>query len=226
MKDRTRRVSVQNVANPEGVDGLINLLGVNARHMGIEAEAVFQPSNVLRFEAAASIGNWTYLDDVSGTYRPDDRSGETESYDFYIQGLKVADAPQRQLALSTSIFPADGVYLSLVGRFYGAHHAGFDPFSRTNPEESRIQSWQPPGYSVFDLFASYSLANVLPVASGGDLRLFANVFNLLDAVYIQDARDASRFNGYHDDGDRHDADSAEVFLGIPRNLNLGFQVTF
>ena len=225
-KDRTRRVSVQNVANPEGVDGLINLLGVNARHMGIEAEAVFQPSNVLRFEAAASIGNWTYLDDVSGTYRPDDRSGETESYDFYIQGLKVADAPQRQLALSTSIFPADGVYLSLVGRFYGAHHAGFDPFSRTNPEESRIQSWQPPGYSVFDLFASYSLANVLPVASGGDLRLFANVFNLLDAVYIQDARDASRFNGYHDDGDRHDADSAEVFLGIPRNLNLGFQVTF
>jgi hypothetical protein len=40
---------------------------------------------------------------------------------------------------------------------------------------------------------------------------------------VQDAIDNSSFNGFDLD---HDADDAEVFLGIPRNINLGFQVTF
>ena len=224
-RNRTYTRFVQNIGGVEGVDGLVNLLGVDARHMGIEAEGAFQPSNLLRFDWALSLGNWKYLEDVSGTYRPDDQSSETESYDFYIAGLKVADAPQRQLAVSASVYPSDAAYLSLVGMFYGNHFAQFEPFSRTNADD-RAQSWQPPGYSLFHLHTSYSLGDVLPIANGGSLRLFANVYNLFDTVYIQDATDASRWNGYHDDGDRHDADSAEVFLGYPRNLNVGFQIIF
>ena len=225
-RDRTLTRFVQNIGGVEGVDGLVNLLGVDARHMGIEAEGAYQPSNLLRFDWALSLGNWKYLEDVSGTYRPDDQSSETESYDFYISGLKVADAPQHQMALSASVYPSDAAYLSLVGMFYGDHFAQFEPFSRTNAADRGIQSWQPPGYSVFHLHTSYSLGDVLPIANGGSLRLFANVYNLFDTVYIQDATDASRWNGYHDDGDRHDADSAEVFLGYPRNLNVGFQIIF
>ncbi len=225
-RNRTLTRFVQNIGGVEGVDGLVNLLGVDARHMGIEADGAYQPSNLLRFDWALSLGNWKYLEDVSGTYRPDDQSSETESYNFYISDLKVADAPQHQLALSASLYPSDAAYLSLVSRFYGDHFAQFEPFNRTNPEERGVQSWQPPGYSVFDLHASYSFGDLIPLANGGSVRLFANVYNLLDTVYIQDATDASRFNGYHDDGDVHDADSAEVFLGYPRNLNLGFQIIF
>jgi len=224
-KDRTLTRFVRNIEGDTGLDGLINLLGVNARHMGIEADGAYQPSNLLRFDWALSLGNWEYLDDVSGTYRPDDQSSETEAYNFYISGLKVADAPQHQLALSASVYPSDAAYLSLVGMFYGNHFAQFEPFSRTRADD-RAQSWQPPGYSVFHLHTSYSLGDVLPIANGGSLRLFANIYNLFDTVYIQDATDASRWNGYHDDGDRHDADSAEVFLGFPRNLNVGFQIVF
>ena len=225
-RNRTLTRFVQNIGGVEGVDGLVNLLGVDARHMGIEADGAYQPSNLLRFDWALSLGNWKYLDDVAGTYRPDDQSSETESYNFYISGLKVADAPQHQMALSASVYPSDAAYLSLVGMFYGDHFAQFEPFSRTRTDDRGIQSWQPPGYSVFHLHTSYSLGDVLPIANGGSLRLFANVYNLFDTVYIQDATDASRFNGYHDDGDRHDADSAEVFLGYPRNLNVGFQIVF
>jgi outer membrane receptor protein involved in Fe transport len=224
-RNRTLTRFVQNIGGIEGVDGLVNLLGVDARHMGIEADGAYQPSNLLRFDWALSLGNWNYLDDVAGTYRPDDQSSETESYNFYISGLKVADAPQHQMALSASVYPSDAAYLSLVGMFYANHFAQFEPFSRTSADD-RAQSWQPPGYSVFHLHTSYSFGDVLPIANGGSLRLFANVYNLLDTVYIQDATDASRFNGYHDDGDRHDADSAEVFLGYPRNLNVGFQIVF
>ncbi len=225
-RNRTERGFVRDLGGIEGVDGLVTLLGVDARHMGIEAEAAYQPSNLFRVDAAISIGNWKYLEDANGFYRADDQSTESVYLDFYIEGLKVADAPQRQMALSASIFPTDGAYLSLVGRFFGDHFADFNHLNRSNPAEKGIQSWQPPGYSVFDLHASYSLGDLIPVANGGSLRLFANVYNLLDTVYIQDAVDASQYNNYYEDGDVHDADSAEVFLGYPRNLNVGFQIIF
>jgi len=53
--------------------------------------------------------------------------------------------------------------------------------------------------------------------------VFAHVFNALDAVYIQDAEDNSRFNAFYND---HDADDAEVFFGLPRNFNAGFTIRF
>lgn len=222
-KDRTQTRFVQNIGGTSGVDGLVNLLGVNARHMGIEAQAAVQPSDVVRLDAALSVGNWKYTDNVSGTYAPDDQSTATVPFDFYIKDLKVGDAPQRQLALSASFFPIEGLYASVVGKFFGDHYADYEPFGRTDPAEEGVQSWSPPGYQVFDLHASYSFGDLIPVAGGGDVRLFANVYNLFDKLYIQDAVDNSRFNSFDDD---HDADDAEVFLGFPRNINLGFQITF
>ena len=95
------------------------------------------------------------------------------------------------------------------------------PRGETQPNGDIIQSWQAPGYTVFDLHAAYSLSEILPNA--GNVRLFLNVYNVFDKLYIQDAVDNSRFNGF--DGD-HDADDAEVFFGFPRFINLGFQVSW
>jgi outer membrane receptor protein involved in Fe transport len=222
-RDRTFNYFVRNL-NPtsEEPDGLVNLLGVDARHMGIEGSLAYAPNDLVRFDVAASVGNWKYLEDVSGTYKPDDQSSETETLDFYIKDLKVADAPQTQIAYAVSLFPAPGLYLRAQGKTFARHWAAFEPFSRQDdPGDERIQSWQAPGYTVFDLHAAYSLGEILP--SAGDLRLFVNVYNLFDELYIQDATDNSRFNGF--DGD-HDADDAEVFFGFPRTVNLGFQVSW
>ena len=222
-RDRSYTVFVTNVGGVAGVDGIVNLLGVDQLHMGVEAQAAWRPTNEFRLDAAASIGHWEYIDNVSGTYAPDDQSTSTVPYDFYIKDLKVADAPQRQLALTASFFPADGLTLAGVSRIYDGYYAEFEPFSRTDPAEEGIQSWSPPGYAVFDAHFSYALGDLIPVAGGADLRLFANVYNVFNKVYVQDAIDNSAFNGFDLD---HDADDAEVFLGTPRNVNLGFQVTF
>jgi hypothetical protein len=223
-KDRTRNVFVRNLTG-DNEDGLVNLLGVDAAHMGFEAKIAYQPSDLIRFDIAGSIGKWTYLDDVTGQYKPDNRDAETQTFEFFIKDLRVADAPQTQFAYSASLFPVDGMYLSIVGRTYRSHYAEFDPFSRTAVETDAngdvLQSWQAPGYTVFDLNLSYRLGDILPAA--GDMRIFTNVYNLFDTIYVQDAVDNSRFNGF--DGD-HDADDAEVFLGYPRNINLGFQINF
>jgi hypothetical protein len=42
-------------------------------------------------------------------------------------------------------------------------------------------------------------------------------------MYVSDATDNSRYNGF--DGD-HDADDAEIYIGLPRTFNLGFEVKF
>jgi outer membrane receptor protein involved in Fe transport len=201
----------------------VNLLGVDARHMDIELQGAYQPNDVVRFDAAASLGQWEYIDNVSGQYRPDDTSQTTVDFDFYLQGLKVADAPQRQLALTTSFFPREGLTLSAVGKLFAEHYAQFEPISRTDPTDEGVQSWKTPNYAVFDAHVSYELGDLLPVAGGADVRFFANVYNIFNTVYIQDAIDNSSFNGFDAN---HTADDAEVFFGIPRNINLGFQVTF
>ncbi len=214
----------------EGQDAIIRLLGMDARHMGVELEAAFQPADFMRFDGALSFGDWKFTDDISGSFRAEDRQSETLDYTFYVKDLLVGDAPQFQVAYSLSVFPAGGVYGRLVGRTYGKHYANFDPFSRTSDQEAGVQSWRPPGYTIFDLHTSYRLPPELSAAFGGNVYLFLHALNLLDTVYIQDAQDNSRFNAYWDEAERaagrlsHQADDAEVFLGKPRSFNFGFQI--
>ena len=205
----------------EGIDGTVRIYGLDARHSGIEAQAAYQPTSLVRFDAALSLGNWEYLEDVAAQGIIEG-TGESWNYNLYVAGLKVADAPQRQLALSASLYPASGMYLSGVMKAYGAHYANFDATTRDDPSD-RAQSWQPPGYTVFDLHWSYRVNDLFRIKYQGDMRFFANMYNVFDALYIQDATDNSRFNGFDYD---HDADDAEVYFGYPRNLNVGIQVTF
>ncbi len=229
--DRTRNQFIRNLLG-DNQDGLVNLLGVDARHVGVEVEGAFRPSDFMRFDGALSYGDWKFTNDPSGTFKPDDRQSETEEYTFYLDGLLVGDAPQFQVAYALSVFPAGGFYAQVVGKTYGKHYADYDPFSRTTTLDRGVQSWSPPGYTVFDLHLSYRLADEMSAAvGGGTMRLFFNAYNIMDAIYVQDARDNSRFNGYRDDAERergilsHKADDAEVFLGYPRFFNFGFQIS-
>ena len=231
-RDRTYNKFVRNI-DGQGNDGNVNILGLDQRHTGLEVQGAWQPTEKLRFDAAGSIGNWKYLNDVTGSYIPAERD-TTITYSFFIENVKVADAPQTQFSYAVLLFPVEGLYLQAVGKTFDRMFAEFDPFSRTN-QSDRNQSWETPGYTVFDLHSSYSLRDVLPVWSGGDLRLFVNVFNLFDKTYVQDAVDNSGFNGFYNCTSSgrpcaadlgHDAEAAEVFLGLPRTYNLGVQVGF
>lgn len=221
--DRTYNLFVRNLTG-DGQDGLINLSGVDARHMGVEASAAYQPNDLLRFDVAGSVGNWKYQDNPTATYKPDDRAAETETFTLYIDDLRVGDAPQTQVAYAVSLFPVEGFYVRAQGKTFANHWSEFSPFGRQDQSEVGVQPWKAPGYTVVDLHAAYRLGDILPAA--GDLRIFGNLYNVFDKIYVQDAVDNSGFNGYHADGDRHDADSAEVFLGIPRSFNVGFEVRF
>lgn len=214
-KDRALSREIQDA---DGNDVYIALTGMNTLHRGVEVEAAFQPIRLVRLDAAVSLGDWKYLEDVSGTYK-DYSKPDDIPYDFYVKDLKVGDAPQTQIALMGSVYPIRNLSAQVVLRHYMRHYADWDPFSRTNPAD-RTQSWRAPNYSVVDFHASYRLPlNV----RGVGISLFAHLFNALDEIYIQDALDNSSFNAWDKD---HDADDAEVFLGLPRTFNVGLSLSY
>jgi outer membrane receptor protein involved in Fe transport len=204
----------------DGTDVLFNLKGLDARHMGVELEANYQPTDYLRLDAGASFANWKYTNDVRGTYRPDDRVQEVDTLSFYVKDLKVGDAPQSQLFYGASVFPYPGLYISFFGKTFDRHYADFDPFDRDDSTD-RTQSWQAPGYTKFDLHVGYDAPRSWQMPA--QVRLFANVFNVFDTRYIQDAVDNSAFNSFDQD---HDADDAEVYFGLPRTINVGVQLRY
>ncbi len=223
------------VLNPDGTDGLVRISGVNSLHMGLEFEAAFQPCKYARLDAAASFGSWEYTDDVSGNYTT--TSGGAASivkYNFYLNGVKVGDAPQTQIAGVLSVMPYDGLTVQADMLYSAKYYADFDPFGRSEQYFSNEQSWQVPDYTIYNLHFSYDV----PVSIAGlNVTLFGHIFNLMDKVFVQDATDNSRYNGYYSnnpdrngDGKKnnldgmHTADDAEVFLGLPRTFNLGFSV--
>lgn len=204
-------------------DGLINILGLNALHRGIEAELAYQPLRLIRADLALSVGNWKYTDDVSARYTPDRSDPSTqETVSLYIKDVKVGDAPQTQFAYAVSVFPVKGLYTKLTGRTYSNYYADYDPTSRTDIEQSGKPVWKTPGYTVVDINLGYTVPQRFGI---GQVRLFGNVFNVFDTLYIQDATNNSRFNAFRGNGTgANRADDAEVFLGLPRSFNFGLQV--
>jgi len=209
-----------NVGVVSGEDeGLVSLRGVDSRHSGFELEAAFQPSSFYRIDFAGSFGKWIYTDDVVGIYRPDMGAAAFDTLTFYIEDIKIGDAPQYQTALAISVFPIKGLTTQLVVKSYANYYANWDPFSRTD-EGDRQQSWRIPDYNLLDFHATFDL----PISFGSiKLQFFAHVFNLLDEKYIQDALDNSAYNSWDQD---HDADDAEVFFGLPKSMNFGLNVRF
>jgi len=207
--------------NAEGVEGLVVVSGLDAQHMGIELTGAYQPFSFGRLDAALSIGNWENTSDANANYKPYSSSANDSSFKAYTDGLKVGDAPQTQVALSLSIFPINGMTAQLVMRHYESYFADWNAISRTNPSD-RTQSWEIPSYDLLDFHFSY----IIPVRiEGVEVSIYAHVFNLLDKLYVMDALDNSQYNSYKNNGFNHSADDAEVYPGLPRTFNIGFQVS-
>jgi outer membrane receptor for Fe3+-dicitrate len=217
-KDRT--VSVTN----ENADTITYLRGVNSEHNGFEIEADYRPIPLLRFQVAASYGEWKYTDDVQGeVFEISTGEQVPGSSNYYIKNVSVGDAPQTQVVLSGTVYPVDGLSIKLQGRWYDRYYSDFTPESRTGVGDY-ADSWEIPDYVVFDLHVNY---NIPTFTERFDVSLFAHVFNLTDEIYISDATDESSFEAVGTAlAPRHSAQRAEVFFGAPLTVNAGVTLRF
>ncbi len=201
--------------------------GINSDYNGVEIEAAYKLNDWVRFDAAASFGDWTYVSDVDYTQYSISTGQELPSTGdkLYLDGIKVGDQPQTQLAYAVTFFPTDGLSVKLQGRSYSNYYADYDVFTR-NDQTDREQSWKIPSYTVFDLHVYYDL----PADWGPfNVSLFAHVFNLLDETYISDANDNSSYEGLPpglEGVESHSAQSAAVFFGQKLNWNIGARFRF
>ncbi|MBN2281867.1 MAG: TonB-dependent receptor [Candidatus Marinimicrobia bacterium] len=219
-KNRSMTKSVQAGAGSSQDSDIIFLSGLNQTHMGVEAEVSYQPLKQVRFDGAMGYGMWEFDSDAEGKYR-DYETNTTEEYTYAVKGLKVGDMPQTMVAFTTTYMPIKGASIQGVVNWYDRHFSDWDPGSREIGDDGsadRKQSWEAPGYTKIDIHAYYTLPfNVMRT----NIQVFAHVFNVLDAMYIQDAVDNSAYNGFDKD---HDADDAEVFFGTPRWFNVGLSI--
>lgn len=225
LTDRKDRSFSQTIQNQDGSEGLITITGLDQRHTGVELETSFKPTSYLRFDVNGSYNFWEYQNDVSARYLANYQTNTFDTVNLSTEGLKVGNAPQKQLAYTVSVDPTDNFHFQIVGKSFFDHYSDFDPIGRTYDPNSpgsadREQVWKAPNYTVLDAHFQYQIKDMF---EGANIELFLNIYNALDAVYIQDATDNSPFNGYDYD---HDADDAEVFFGLPRRFNAGVSVKF
>ena len=228
-KDRNLTKSVTTGQGDSGDTDIIYLTGVNQNHSGFEVESKVALHEMVDLDVAVSIGNWYFDGDAKGDYTEmeynDDNQiiGQTSTeYEYALNELKVGDMPQTAYVGGLTLKPIDGLSVQGLYRWYDNHYADWSPDAREVDEDGadRAQVWKTPSYGKLDLHLAYKL----PEVAGLDMTLTGHLFNALDDVYIQDATDNSKYNGY---GDKvHAAHNAEVFLGSPRHFNLGLTVNF
>ena len=228
-KDRNQ-VKYVNSGSSDGADAMVFLTGVNQNHSGFEVEGSAQLNSLFTLDGAISYANWQFDGDASGNYKEyTDSTTNVTNYVYGLDGLYVGDSPQSQLVLGGTITPTDGLKIQGLFNFYDRNFADWSPGSREIGDDGvadRDQVWEAPDYYRVDLHAYYDLPGSFSAGSRDiSIQAFFHVFNALDAIYIQDAYDNSSYNAYNDDG-RHDATSAEVFLGTPRYFNAGLTFRF
>ena len=227
-KDRNLTKSVNTGQGDSGDTDIIYLTGVNQSHSGVEVETKVALHEMVDLDVVVSVGDWYFDGDAKGDYTEmeynDDNQiiGQTSTeYEYALNGLMVGDMPQTAYVGGLTIKPIDGLRIQGLYKWYDNHYSDWSPDSReVDGDADRAQVWKTPSYGKMDLHLSYKL----PEIAGLDMTISGHVFNVLDDVYVQDAVDNSKYNGF---GDKvHAAHNAEVFLGSPRSFNVGLAVNF
>jgi len=195
--------------NDPGTTIRANVNGMDALHMGGEIDAAYNITKTLTAEGMVSFGDWTWRSaevvDVLGT-----------EFAFNAKGVHVGDAAQSVYAASLRWEVVKNVYVKLKYTFFDRYYSNFDPFSLSGANEGR-ESWKIPSYGLLTAHAGYSIR-----LEHSTFNIRLNVFNVLDEIYISDARNNQ--SSFIDGG--FNAASAGVFFGAGTTFNLAVSYQF
>ena len=194
-----------------------NINGINALHKGVEFDVSIKVTEKISLEFLSSIGDWRW---TSGdTIRSYDESNQLIGLDYFdASGVHVGDAAQLQLGSSLRYQFDKNTYIKLKAMRFDNHYADFNPFDLKGENAGR-DSWKIPKYSLFDLHGGYRFRY-----AGMLLDFRINVLNILNAIYISDARNNDPY--IPNQSNNYDAASASVFFGMGRRLTSSLKISF
>jgi len=183
--------------------------GLDALHMGAEAEFSQRLTGWLNAGGSLSFGNWKWKNDVTAFVFNDDQA-VVDTIQVYADGLYVGDAPQTQVSLFAEITVMRTVDISASWMYHDRYYADFSPTTRTNPDD-RSQSYRIPAYQTLDLHLE------CPFRVGKlSARADAGCLNALNGKYIIRGQD----------GDSHTINDFSGFWGFGRTFYLSLKLEF
>jgi len=200
----------------DGINYFINLIGVNARHQGIEIDFNYRPFDVLTLTGMLSLGDWEWTNNIENVQIYDEANNPVgKPINLQIAGLKVADAAQTTAALGLDYEFIAKTHFTVDYNYFANLYADFDPNNRKvteiDPDAPVIQAWKAPDFGTFDASIRHGFE-----IGGLETTLIARMNNLLNTKYVADAVD----------GNSHSASDALVWYGYGRTFNISAKVRF
>lgn len=209
---------------------VLNMQGVDARHMGVELDIKSNPTKWMELSGMLSIGDWRWnsnatgyfynsagqpLADNKGTIASGIQAEDHASMTLNLKGVHVGGSAQTTFALGVAFKPLKGLRLGADFNYFCRNYADWS-FSSSDLVMGGVkdypESWKIPGAGVLDVQASYrfDIGKCSAVISG-------NVNNILNQMYIADA-----YNGGGNDWQT----AYRVFYGYGRTWTARLKVNF
>ncbi len=195
--------------------------GMDALHIGVEFDFVYKIRNNLDFQGLVSIGDWVWdkkINNLQMYYTDNNLPATTLSFDA--TGIHVGDAAQTQLGASLRYEPIRGLYIEGGITYFDRYYSDFNPEDCTDSIGNPVESWRIPSYTLIDFHAGYRFKLNKLDKFGFTLKF--NILNLLDNVYISDAKNNDTY--IQRNFSSFDARSASVFFGGPRQLVASLKI--
>ena len=187
----------------------VNVQGMDAIHLGIEVDGLYQITKKLAVEAAISYGDWRW-----NSSQTVELPAYNTKVSFDAKGVHVGDAPQSSYSGSIRFEPVKNLYVKVQYMYFDRFYSDFNPFILKGANAGR-DSWKVPGYGLMNVFAGYKIR-----VKKSDLVFNGSITNILNKHYISDAVLSSTY------GNGFDVGSAGVMYGAGLRFNLGLALQF
>ena len=198
--------------------GTADLQGIKQLHTGVELDFTYDLSDRFRLVGMASVGDWEYAGNVSGTAFDDlDPVGIVN---LFLDGVKVGNSAQTTARL--------GFDWDVVGNFKVdySHRYAARLYADINTEDFQDEvnngSLQLPNYFLGDLGMSYKFN----FKNDTDLKLRLNVNNVGNTVYLAESLTNNFIEGNDDDSYRGINTNNKAFFGFGRTWNFTMRYNF
>jgi hypothetical protein len=208
----------------------VNIRGMNARHQGAELDFAYKINDRITFEGLASFGDWIWtssdtifvFDDNGNPVYSDPGNPDSEQYSvtYDANGVHVSDAAQTQLGAMLRYEWKNGAYAKTRYTWFDRYFSDMNPFELKGANAGR-ESWEIPSYGTLEFHAGYGKE-----FNGVRWDLRGSVFNVLNSVFITDARNNDLNALYNNKAYNFDSSSAGVFFGQGRWFNVSLSATF
>lgn len=208
----------------------MSLTGVDARHTGIEIDMTAKPTSWITLKGMISSGNWKWVSDATAYFYNSANQplanlttgevasgvGATDHLQFTLRqdGNHVGGSAQTTMALGADFYVTKNYTIGATYTYYARNYADFAmPTSGTGTELTLVDPWKIPGAGQLDLNARYNFMLGTCKAS-----LYANVQNVFNYEYIQDA--------YYDGTHNNWEDAYRIFYSYGRTFTMKLRVEF